>query len=464
MVALALACTACSWFKRSDGLAGIPVIQLTPALRFSSSLTSAAVSYQNACGQPASISVADPFIEVVPKKLRRVFTGITPLTGAGQPNVSNGIIEVGLGLKQIDLAIPRQVKKKYPVTVTLGVEVAFFAEDGTLLFTKKLQSAGLGEVEVTEQSCDVKGLEPVVREAVELVTEGVARQIVESIRVREYAERKRAGIPAVAGAPIQPTSALPTAAAIPSNAPAAGTEPGGTPGNGITLLETQAPVAEEPLQATSLTFRAIMRDENRDQILQQEESLTIEIEVKNDGVAEAKGVEVVVGGMAALTAHFPPVLPVGDLQPGEVKRTSITKRVAALKEALRGELLLSLRSATLVASLPPTKRFTLLMKPQKVDAADPVPDVDQLPKSVVALKQPKAVVIAVGVGRFRDEHVSSVKFAGRDAEVMAGYLRAIGGIPEDRVRVLVDAHALKQDLAQTFDEWLPARADAHTVV
>jgi hypothetical protein len=104
------------------------------------------------------------------------------------------------------------------------------------------------------------------------------------------------------------------------------------------------------------------------------------------------------------------------------------------------------------------------MKPQKVDAADPVPDVDQLPKSVVALKQPKAVVIAVGVGRFRDEHVSSVKFAGRDAEVMAGYLRAIGGIPEDRVRVLVDAHALKQDLAQTFDEWLPARADAHTVV
>jgi hypothetical protein len=207
-----------------------------------------------------------------------------------------------------------------------------------------------------------------------------------------------------------------------------------------------------------------MRDENRDQMLQQEESLTIEIEVKNDGVAEAKGVEVVVGGMAALTAHFPPVLPVGDLQPGEIKRTSITKRVAALKEALRGELVLSLRSVTPVVSVPPAKKFTLLIKPEKADAADPVPDVDQLPKSVAALKQPKAIVIAIGVGRFRDERVPSVKYAGRDAEVMAGHLRAIGSIPDDRVRVLVDTHALKQDLADTFDEWLPRRTDANTVV
>lgn len=463
MLMLVLLFAGCSWFKRSDGLAGIPVIPLTPALRFSPSLAAAVLPYQNACGQPASLSIAGPLMEAVPKKFGRIFTGVTTETGTEPAQASDGIIEVGLGLKQIDLAIPRQIKRNYPVTVTLGLDVAVLAEDGTFLFGKKLQSAGHGEVEVTEQSCDVKGLESVVLEAIELVTEGMARQVGDSVRVREYAERRKSGIPAAAGEPTQPNSALSTAAVVPS-APTAESAAGGTQESGITLSENQTAGADTAQQATALTFRAIMRDENRDQILQQEESLTIEIEVKNDGVVEAKGVEVMVGGMAALTAHFPPVLPVGDLQPGEVKRTAVTKRVTALQEALHGELVLSLRSTTPVASVPPPKKFTLLIKPEKADAAEPAPDVDQLPKPVAAFKQPKAIVIAIGVGRFRDEHVPSVKYAGRDAEVMAGYLRAIGGIPDDRVRVLLDTHALKQDLADTFDEWLAKRADANTVV
>ncbi|TKS57847.1 MAG: hypothetical protein EWM72_03421 [Nitrospira sp.] len=463
ILTLALLYAGCSWFKRSEGLPGTPVIPLTPALWFSPSLTTAAVPYQNACGQPASLSIAGPLVEAVQKKFGRVFTGVTTQTGVGQTNASDGIIEVGLGLKQIDLAIPRQVKKNYPVTVTLGFEVAFLAEDGTHLFSKKLQSAGRGEVEVTEESCDVKGLEPIVREAIELVTEGMARQVAESIRVRDYAEGRKAVSPAAAGAPTQPSSMPPTVAMVPS-ASTAGPAIGGMQGNGITLTENQTANAEAAQRTTVLTFRAIIRDENRDQILQQDESLTIEIEVKNNGVAEAKGVEVVVGGMTALTALFPPVFPVGDLQPGEVKHTSITKRVMALKEALRGELVLSLRSATPVASVPPAKKFTLSIKPEKADAVDAVPDVDQLPKPIAAFKRPKAIVIAIGVGQFRNEHVPSVKYAGRDAEVMAGYLRAIGSIPDDRVRVLLDTHALKQDIAATFDKWLPKRVDAATVV
>lgn len=259
---------------------------------------------------------------------------------------------------------------------------------------------------------------------------------------------------------IPQTPATAEGASVPTRGPASA-EP---QGNRITLMEHHAAKAEAGEQTTALTFRAIMRDENRDQILQQEEALTIEIEVKNDGSAEAKGVEVVIEGTAALTAQFPPVLPIGDLQPAEIKRISITKRVTALNEGRRGELVLSLRSATPVASVSPAKKFTLLIKPEKVDAADPVPDVDQLPKPVAALKQPKAVVIAIGVGRFRDERVSSIKYAGRDAETMAGYLRAIGNIPDDRVRVLVDTHVLKQDLVDTFEEWLPKRANADTVL
>jgi hypothetical protein len=105
-----------------------------------------------------------------------------------------------------------------------------------------------------------------------------------------------------------------------------------------------------------------------------------------------------------------------------------------------------------------------LVKPEKwiTDAA--ASDIDLPPKPFATSKQPKAVVIAIGVGAFRDERMTQVKYAGRDAEVMAAYLRATGGVPNERVRVLVDGYALKEDIAETFDEWLPKRVDASTVV
>ncbi len=461
VLAIVLLCVGCSWSKRGDGLAGISTIPLAPALHLSPSVTAATVSFQNACGHVASFPLAASLTEAVQRKLRRVFSDIVLADSAsGLQNQRDGIIEVGLGLKQIDLAITRQVNRTYPVTVTLGVDATFFGDNGTTLFSKKIQSAGHGEVEVTGQSCDVKGLESVVQEAVELVTEGLARQLAESIRVKEFAERRKSGTPAphavssgegLSAAPVSrnPTTAAPVGAESP--------RPVGPP------AEAQLPATEPAQPVAALTFRAIVRDDNRDQILQQEEVLTIEIEVKNEGLTEVKGVEVMIGGSSAVTAQFPSLLPVGDLQPGEIKRMSMTKPIGKVREPIRGELTLSLRSATPVAGLPPAKKFAVFLKPEKADVAEPVPDVDQPPKAVASLKQPKAVVIAIGVGRFRDQQVPSVKYAGRDAEVMAGYLRAIGGVPEDRVRVLVDDHALKQDLAETFDEWLSRRADPSTV-
>jgi hypothetical protein len=207
-----------------------------------------------------------------------------------------------------------------------------------------------------------------------------------------------------------------------------------------------------------------VRDESQDHILQRDESLTIEIEVKNEGYIEAKNVEVVVGGGGALAEHFPPAAVIGDVQPGEIKRTSFTNRVTDPKDALHGELVLSLRSTTPLTTPPAPKKFTLLIKPEKGVADEAAADIDHPPKPLRSSKQTKAVVIAIGVGKFRDEHVSPVKYAGHDAEVMAAYLRAIDGVSDDRVHVLIDNFALKEDLAETFDEWLPKRVDASTVV
>lgn len=213
-----------------------------------------------------------------------------------------------------------------------------------------------------------------------------------------------------------------------------------------------------------LTFRVILRDDNRDHILQPDEPLTVDVEVKNEGRTEAQGVEVLVEGTGVLTALLPSTMTVGDVLPGEIKRVTVTKPMTSAKEPLRGELLFGLRSASPLAQIPPVKKFTIQVKPSPANGTSSAIDVDQPPKGTAPLKQQKSVVIAIGVGRFREAQVPSVKFAARDAEVMAAYLQSLSGLSADRVRVLTDGHGLKQDLAETFDEWLPKRVDPNTVV
>lgn len=422
---------------------------IAPLLRLSSQ-GETVISYHNACGASATVSLDAPLAAALQEKLSRVFQQV--IVDPAMP--SDGVIDVAVGLKQIQLEIPRPTTHSYPATVTVGLDVAFLAEDGSRLWTRKVKSSGLGTVEVQEPSCEVAGLDAVVKEAAELVAEGVTRVAGESNKIREYAKAKRASGGGVAR-PALPAAAAPLSAAT---VPARSAEKPATAQaavSGANQTGSASPV---------VTFRAILRDENRDQILQSDEPLTIELEVKNDGPAEVKGVEVTVGGSEALAVQLPSSIVIGDVQPGEIKRTTITKPVTGPNGPWRAELLLGLQSSSSQAQMPPPKKFSLLMRPAGPDDHQASTDIDQLPKAFSLLKQSKSVVIAIGVGRFRDSLVPPMKFAARDAEVMAAYLQSIGGLPADRVRLLVDGHALKQDLAETFEEWLPKHIDPATVV
>jgi hypothetical protein len=162
---------------------------------------------------------------------------------------------------------------------------------------------------------------------------------------------------------------------------------------------------------------------------------------------------------------IPSVVSVGDLQPGEIKRLTLDGKVGMVKDAVQEELTLMLRAGSSSVQLPSAKKFLVAMKPEPGTEAQALPvDVDRLPKRASLLKQPKAIGIVVGVGRYRESTIAPVKYAARDAEVMAAYLKSIGGIPSERVRTLVDTHALKSDLVEVLEEWLPKQANPTTVV
>ena len=440
----------CSFLKRGkEGVMSQP-IPLTPVIWFSPSVTTAEVPYLDGCGETRSVALADALVASVPKKLTDVFTGVTTQGRTDEAIASDGVVEVGVGLRRIELAVPKQAPGTYPATATVGIEMVFLARDGALLFSKKLEGTGRGTVTVGEPPCQVAGLEAIVQGAIDSVITSLAQQIMQSEQIREYAAQRDTWVPMTARP--YPSVAASTTGTVTSNPPVA------------EAAAQQLSVAPTPPAVPAqLSFRAIIRDESRDQFLQPDESITIELEVKNEGTGEAKDVAVTAEGKAELTAFFPAEVQIGNLKPGEIKRTSISQRVTAPQEHLHGELTLNLRTTSPVVSVHPPKLFSFGVKPKVIDQAL-VPDVDNMPNSLAAFIQPKAVIISIGVGTFRDGEVPEVKYARHDAEVMAEYLRTIGGVPGERIRILLDRQALERDLEDTFERWLRKKVDRETVV
>lgn len=422
--------THCSFFSSRDSAYTGYYLPLTVHLRSDPTIAGAQLAYQDACGQAQSFPIAAPLQELLKRKTGRVFEKV--LTGeTASISEAHGSVDTALGLSQVDLAIPRKGNRRYPVTVTLGLDFSYRALDEAVLYSKKIQSVGRGEVEVTEDSCEVKGLEAVAYEAMDLVTDGMAVQLGTSSKIHDVAQARKAdGSQAVS---------------LPSSAAA-----------------SMSNLVDQP---ATVMFRAIVRNENRDQVLHSGEAVAIEVEIKNEGPGIARAVKLLVIATPTLIERIPSVASVGDLQPGEVKHFTLDGIVGTITDAVQAELTLVLRAGSLSAQLPSAKKFLMVMKPGPTEeAVTQSVDVDRLPQGTSLLKQPKAIGIVVGVGQFRESGIPKVKYAARDAEAMAAYLKSIGGVPSNRVRTLVDSHALKSDLIEVLEEWLPGHVDTTTVV
>ena len=294
--------TSCSLFSSRDGATIGYYLPLTVQLRSDPSIAGAQLTYQDACGQRQSLPISAPLQESLKRKTGRVFEKV--LTGeTGSSSAPDGYVDAALGLAHVDLAIPRKANKRYPATVTLGLDFAYRAADGRVLYSKKIQSIGRGEVDVTEASCEVKGLDTIAQEAMSYRDgwDGQATRDVEQ-NIDAAQARKADG-----SRPLHCSRRQLGPVPVPVDEPA------------------------------TVIFRAIVRNENRNQVLHSGEAVAIEIEVKNEGPGTARAVELSVTATPTLIERIPSVVSVGDLQPGEVKHVTLDGKVGTVKAAAAGE-------------------------------------------------------------------------------------------------------------------------------
>ena len=461
---LSCSVAGCGLFSSRDGFQTGYYLPLTVHVRQASTVATAQATYQDACGQNQVLTLGPQLAEAITRKSGRVFEKV--VTGSGSAAVPvDGYEDVSVGLATVDLFVPGKSTRSYPATVVIGLEFAYTAPDGTVLLSKKGKGAGSGDVDVHEGSCEIKGLEKLVKEAIATVTDGMAEQLAMSVKIRQAAGAGHAGASAAGTTPPpSPLTQTPVTQAAPMTpTPAAPMVPVPVPVPAPAAAATGPAASEE--QPSTLVFRAIIRDENRNQLLHQGENVSVEIEVKNEGPGTAAGVEILLSGTAALAELFPGVLSVGDIPAGEVKRLSVNGKVGAVTEESQAELVLALRATSPAVQLPSVKKFLMAVKPANAPDAVAMPvDVDELPKVSGKLKQPKAVGIAIGIGQFRENGLSRVKYAQQDADVVAKYWTAVGGVPSERIRRMFDSRALKGDFIEAFEEWLPRQVDGTSVV
>lgn len=235
----------------------------------------------------------------------------------------------------------------------------------------------------------------------------------------------------------------------------------------VPARQAAAPAGEQAVQgrptSPSLSFRVLIEDEDRSQTLEPGEKLSVRVELHNGGAGTAQGVMVELAGTPVFVQQFATPMLVGDVQPEERKQVLLTATLPATVEALPGgsvEVVVYVTEAS-GFSPPDHKRFVIPVSPkgQRRDAAlPPQPGPEAGPPLPESLEQPDVAAVVIGIEAYREAQVGSLPYADRDAQAVASSLHAHAGISQANLRLLTNDRAMRSDLEEAFDHWVPEQA------
>ena len=261
LLSVVMSSSGCQYFAQRSAVPTNYNLPLTVLLRMDPSIGTGSVDYRDACSQAAALPVHEVLETQLKKRMGQVFDRVQVQSGTSS-GVTDGVVDVALGLSQVNLFVPRKANKSYPATVTIGLDFSYTDQQGTLLHSKKLQSTNTGEVEARADTCAISGLDKVVQEAIATVVEGMAQQLGTATKIREQAQFKTAGRQAPGQSAPMPAGLA--ASADPALAPqAVAPQASQVPSPDLSPV----PTASAPSGSTRLSFRTIIRDDNQNHVL-----------------------------------------------------------------------------------------------------------------------------------------------------------------------------------------------------
>lgn len=326
-----------------------PSIPLTVRLDISDALKQAQVFYKDSCGVPQGIPLGDRLGEQV----KADAAGVFEKTFVGGPkDPADAVLSAVLETGEINLNIPRREIGEYKMTALVRLRVTVTDSEGKSLFNEAIKGEGKWTVSTDGTECTVRGLMLPITEAMEKLSDRTVEALTQSVKIRDTAIKLQTRKEMVAG---------------------------GKQGGGVQAPPTGAGGGDPP----TLSFRASIEDENRNQVLDVGEKVVVRVEVANSGPGVARGVAVVLSGTPSLVKEFTNPTLMGDIQPGEKKQVAITTTLSASLAEQQAELMIQITEAGGFGA-PTRKRFVASVKPQEgsVETVEVLSiDVDQIPSA-----------------------------------------------------------------------------------
>ncbi len=408
-----------------------PRLPQTAAVEVSPSLLAVKAEYTDNCGHLQIIEFGSTLQDRIIEAINRTFASVVRPGSGVKPDV---VVRVNLVQSNFSLRMDG-IYDRADTALQLGGLVSVVDQKGTTSREHEVQVAHKGRVRIQpmQKNCDYmldEYIEDASREFAFKVTEVSRRQLAP------------AGIaaPAAAG----PPAAGATAAAA-AGAPAA--------------IPVPVPGRSAASQASALSFKATLLDDNSNLIFEGGERIRVRVDVVNTGPQELQNVTANLSGTPVVLEQFPATtLSAGRLQAGQSRSIEFVATLPQGMQPQNAELQVTVADPAAVA--PPSQVLSLSIRPNGLKSDD----VDQVPAIPVGFKRPNTYLISIGIGSYRDQQLSVRKYAAGDAELLTSYFQSVGGLPPSNVRLLQDWKALRPDIDEALMDWLPGHMNKEAVV
>lgn len=217
-------------------------------------------------------------------------------------------------------------------------------------------------------------------------------------------------------------------------------------------------------EAANLALKTTVADASGDLVFDGGERISIRVELRNQGQRLVPGADVELSGDATLVSCLGASQAARALPPGEATAVEFACMLPAAVPSETASLRVEALAGTPRARAA-SKLLRVALKPAPVEEEQTLSEVgvdDVPPRSTAAGSGNAALVI--GLGRYREKAIPGVKYAARDAEVVARYLENLAGVPAENLKLLTDDTATKSDVEAYLEDWLPRRVGPDSTV
>jgi hypothetical protein len=393
-------------------------------LIFDPSFTHLKMQYIDGCNSPHELNVGEEIESIMIDAASKNFTALSVAGGIAAPILPDTEIRVTLQRSSLKLWSDG-VYDRVPADMIMETLFSFHDSTGKELGRQTVSSAHHQRLilEPTQRRCDYGNIGEFVHEA------GVAlsSQFIRAARTQLAPTDGTAPL-IVAASPARP---VPSAAALPVNS-----------------------------TRSALSFKAAVLDENSNLVFEGGERILVRIGLMNGGEQELQGITATLTGTASVLTHFSATtLVVGRLRPGQSRSIEFVAILPQSIQQQKAEIHVEVADSGGLAQ-PPIQTLALSIQPAGVNPDD----VDIIPAVTDGFRQPHTYLISIGIGSYRNPQAPSRKSASLDAEMVSNYFQSLGGLPASNVHLLQDWKAIRSDLEETLQVWLPPHMNKEAVV